>query len=195
MAISFYMAFRSLGQDLDSFLYQIKRSSLIDIVRNGMFFEVMEFFCMACMDLHGNLASIYESHKIIIFHKQPHRHMIFQHNRLHLHFCHRSKTLNVFSCKENIIHSGSFFSIYAYHISNTFNIFFHIGRLLFLHYIQPSFKFSHNYTSLSIPHNRMVGIFHYDIVEDINEDNRFRAFFDKVYRKNVARDPYRIRDF
>lgn len=43
------------------------------------------------------------------------------------------------------IRNGSFFSIYVFRILSTFNIFYHIEKLLFIRYISPFFKFSHSY--------------------------------------------------
>lgn len=146
------------------------------------------------MLLHDNLSSICDSHSQATFHTHFSKHKLSMHNQLHLYFFHKNMELNVFSYKGNIIHNGSFFSTYVFHILMFFNIFFRIGILLFLHYIWPFFRFSHNCILQFNLHDHKFGIFHYGKFEDINEGKKVLSFFGKAYHMNEVRGLFIVKD-
>lgn len=145
--------------------------------------------------LRDSLSSIYDSRSSAAYHKLINKQMIFMRTRQHLHFCHNNKSLNVFSCKGNIIRNGSFFNTYVCRKSMFFNIFFHIGRPICLHCISPFFKFYRNCILQFLLIYRKVGIFRYGIAEGINEDSIDLVFFDMAYHMSVLIDHDQLMGF
>lgn len=146
------------------------------------------------MLLHDNLFSICDSHSLAIFHTHFNKHKPSMRNQLHLGFFRKNMILNVFSCMGSITHNDSFFSICAFHILMFFNIFFRIGKRLFLNYISPFFQFSHNCILQFSLRDHKFGIFRYDKFEGINEGKKVLSFFGKVYHRNEVKGLFKVQD-
>lgn len=136
----------------------------------------------------------YEIHNLTFDRIFLYKNKKFKYNRQHLRFFYSSNWPNVFFCKESILHDDSFFSIYAWNSRVFFNIFFHIGRFVFINCIWLVLSFSHIHTKPMFPHANKVCIFLYDKPAGRYVDNMVLFFFHKFDRKNVVRYLFHIKD-
>ena len=155
-------------------------------------FEVKVFFDTIYMNPNDICQDICGIHSLKPSHILLHMNKKCLGNQQHLSFFHSNMPLNVFFCRDDTLHDGSFSNICASGNSIFFNTFYRTEISVFIHYNEPFSNIFHISIWLIFLHAHRVYIFLYGSAEDTDVYRMVLFSFRKFDRMNEDRYLFHI---